>query len=154
MSDAHRSLPAPLPGMAGGPAAPPPAPHGSAPSQPGPPQPTTTASGGSYSVDVERAPQAIADLRHAAQALKDEARNAWNLANITPPGLDVVSANAVRCFVDAAVGEQGSLWLALLGAAARFESDAEKLEASLKTYLQVDEISLPTARELKFEGRQ
>ncbi|MGQ0774320.1 MAG: hypothetical protein ACT4NY_07885 [Pseudonocardiales bacterium] len=100
---------------------------------------------------MDRAPQAIADLRRAAEALEAEAENAWNLAQITPPGLDVVSANAVRVFAEAAVGEQGSLRLALIGGARRLRDDADKLEASLKTYLQVDEISLPPARELKFD---
>jgi hypothetical protein len=153
MSTADGTRPGPLPGMGGGPTAPAHAYGGATPGQPGLPQPTTT-TGGGYSVDVERAPQAIADLRRAAQALRQEAEKAWELARITPPGLDVVSANAVRVFAEAAVGEQGSLRLALLGAATRFESDADKLEASLKTYLQVDEISLPPARELKFEGPQ
>lgn len=151
MSDAGGARPGALPGMGGGPAAAAPAPGGGPSGPPGLPQPTTTGGGG-YSVDVERAPQAIVDLRRAAQALREEAEKAWELARITPPGLDVVSANAVRVFVEAAVGERGSLQLALLGAAARFESDADKLEANLKTYLQVDEISLPAARELKFEG--
>lgn len=137
--------------MPGGTASPTPAP-GAAPSgPPALPQPTTTTGGGSYSVDVDRAPQAIADLRRAAEALESEATRAWELARIEPPGLDVVSANAVRVFVEAAVGEQGSLRLALIGGAQRLRDDADKLEASLKTYLQVDEISLPPARELKFE---
>lgn len=140
--------------MDGGPATPAPAVGGGTSGPPGLPQPTTTTGGGSYSVDVERAPQAIADLRRAAKALEAEAVRAWDLARITPPGLDVVSANAVRAFAEAAVGEQGSLRLALLGGARRLREDADKLEASLKTYLQVDEISLPPARELKFEGHQ
>lgn len=115
---------------------------------------STTIAGEAYSINVEHAPQAIADLRRAAQALADEARKASNLATITPPGLDVVSANAVRVFAEMAAGEQGSLRLALLGAAARFQSDADKLEASLRTYLQTDEISIPIARELIWEGHQ
>lgn len=80
----------------------------------------------------------------------DEADYTWTLARIKPPGLDVVSANAVRAFAEAAVGEHGSLRVALEGAARRCEQDTDKLEASLKAYLQVDEISLPPARELKF----
>ena len=98
MGDAHSSLPAPLAGMLGVPTTPAPVPGGGAASQPEQPQPTTTTGGGSYSVDVERAPQAIADLRRAAQALWDEAEKSWDLANITPPGLDVVSANSVGVF--------------------------------------------------------
>lgn len=133
-----------LPGMGGGTAGSPPVLLS---------RPTTTA-GVAYSIDVEHAPQAIADLRRAAHALTDEARKASDLANITPPGLDVVSAHAVQVFADAAAGEHGSLRLALLGAAARFRSDADKLEASLRTYLHTDEISIPAARDLTWEGHR
>ncbi len=154
MSDAGGARPGALPGMPGGPAAPAPAPGEVTSGPPGLPQPTTTTGGGSYSVDVERAPQAIADLRRAADALEAEATRAWDLANIRPPGLDVVSANAVRVFAEAAIGEQGSLRLALEGAVRRLRADADKLEASLKTYLQVDEISIPQARTLNLGEQQ
>src|SRR5262249_26219059 len=126
MSNPQGTHPGPLPGMGSGPTAPASAPGRGMSGQPGTGQPATTAGSSSYSVDVERAPQAIADLRRAAQALKDEADNALNLANITPPGLDVVSANATQVFIDAAVGSQRSVRLALLRAAARFEQDAAK----------------------------
>jgi hypothetical protein len=118
-----------------------------APPADGSPSITTIGSGG-FSIDLDRAPQAIADLRAAARALWDEADNAWSLANIRPPGLDAVSADAVRIMTDVAVGEQGSLRLALEGAAARIENDANKLEAQLRTHQQADEISIPMAREL------
>lgn len=144
MSGEDGLRPGPLPGMPGAQAPPQPA---------GSPSATTAGSGG-FSVDLERAPQAIADLRAAADALRAEARNAWSLANIRPPGLDEVSADAVRIMTDAAVGEQGSLRKALEGAAARFENDAAKLEASLRTHRQVDEISIPKARELRFGSQQ
>lgn len=137
-----------LPGMGGGTATSPP---GLPPAlRSGP----TTTTGEGYSIHVEHAPQAIADLRRAAKALADEAMKVSNLAAITPPGLDVVSANAVQVFAEVAAGEQGSLRLALLGAAARFQSDADKLEASLRTYLHADEISIPVARELTWEGHR
>jgi hypothetical protein len=139
MSGEDGARPGPLPGMPGAQAAPPPA--------EGSPATTMTGSGG-FSVDLDRAPQAIADLRAAANALRDEAANAWTLANIRPPGLDAVSADAVRIMADAAVGEQGSLRLALEGAAVRLENDANKLEAQLRTHQQADEISIPMAREL------
>ena len=152
MTTPDGARPGTLPGLGGVPATSAPALGEGLSGPPGLPQPTTTTGSGGYSVDVERAPQAIADLRRAADALKDEAKNAWNLANITPPGLDVVSANAVRVFAETAVGERGSLRLALESAARRFEEDANKLEASLKTYLQVDEISIPAARALDLGG--
>lgn len=129
--------PGPLPGMPGAQA---PLPTEGSPS-------TTTGSGG-FSVDLDRAPQAIADLREAAEALREEAKKAMSLARIRPPGLDAVSADAVRIMAEAAVGEQRSLRRALEGAADRFESDANRLEASLRTHRQADEISIPMAREL------
>lgn len=138
-----------LPGMGGGVTTSPPL-GGTPANQSEVHQPT--AGGGGYRVDVERAPQAIADLRRAAKRLRLEAEKAMALGRITPPGLDVVSANAVRIFAEAAVGEQGSLRQALLGAADRFDSDASKLESDLKNYLRVDELNLPAARELNCEG--
>lgn len=143
MSGEDGLRPGPLPGMPGAQAGP-----TQAEGSPG----TTTGSGG-FSVDLERAPQAIADLREAARTLRIEADNAWSLARISPPGLDAVSADAVRVMAETAVGERGSLQLALRGAAARFDEDADKLEASLRTHRQADEISIPKARVLNFEAR-
>lgn len=139
MTGEDGARPGPLPGMPGAQAAPPPT-EGS--------PVTTTTGGGGFSIDLERAPQAIADLREAANALREEAKKALSLARIRPPGLDAVSADAVRIMAEAAVGEQGSLQRALEGAADRFENDANKLEASLRTHRQADEISIPMAREL------
>jgi F0F1-type ATP synthase epsilon subunit len=143
MSGEDGTRPGPLPGMPG--AQGPSLPAGSLSSAV-----TTTTGGGGFSVDLDHVPQAIADLREAARVLRDEADNAWNLANIRPPGLDEVSADAVRIMADAAVGVQGSLRLALEGAAKRLERDAEKLEAQLRTFRQADETSIPTARKLSF----
>ncbi|MGH3770676.1 MAG: hypothetical protein ACRDRW_04640 [Pseudonocardiaceae bacterium] len=148
MSGEDGARPGPLPGMPGAQATP--APAAGSSGQPVLPQPTTTTGSGGFSVDLERAPHAIAELRVAAEALRDEARRAQDLANIWPPGFDDVSEDAVHIMSDAAVGKQGSVRLALLGAAARFENDADKLEASLKTYRRVDRISIPIARELNF----
>ncbi len=97
--------------------------------------------GGHYTVDPGRAPQAIADLRHAALLLQDEIYSAEDLANYPSPGLDAVSVEAVRVISEAAVGEQGSLRAALQGAVAEFLRQANKLEADLKAYLQVEEIN-------------
>lgn len=146
MNHADRALLSPLVSMGGEPSALTPALAGGPPDRRSLPQPATTIGG--CLVDAERAPQAIADLRRAADALEAEAARTHELANIRPPGLDVVSANAVRAFREAAVGAQGSLRSALEGAVRRFRADADELEAGLKTYLQVDEISLPPAHEL------
>lgn len=105
--------------------------------------------GGMFRIDPERAPQAIADLRHAADLLQDEIRTAEDLANYQAPGLDAVSRDAVRIISEAAIGEQGSLRAALVGALAEFNRQADKLEADLKAYLQVDEVNIPTARAIQ-----
>lgn len=149
MSGAGGVQPGPLAGMSGAQAAPAPAPVREPYQPPGYPQPTTMTGGGGFSVDVERAPQAIADLIHASEVLDAEARNVMNLRNMSPAGLDVVSANAVGVFVDAAVGDNGSLQRALEYAAKRLRDDAHKLEASLASYLGADNYSIPQARELK-----
>lgn len=146
MSGAGGGQPGPLPGMPGAQAAPAPAPAREPYVHPGYPHPNTTTGGGGFSVDPERAPQAIADLRAAAAALMVEARKAENLMYMRPPGLDRVSKNAVGVFVDAAVGEYGSVRQALFEAAHRFASDADKLEANLKAYLGADNYSIPQAR--------
>lgn len=47
---------------------------------------------GGFSIDLDRAPQAIADLRAAARVLWDESKNAWNLA-IIKRSVDLVPAH-------------------------------------------------------------
>lgn len=105
--------------------------------------------GGMFRIDPDLAPQAIADLRHAAALLKQEVQEAEQLANIEPPGLDKVSAEAVRIFGEMAIGPQGSLRAALEGGVAELERQADKLEADLKTYLQVEEINTPPHRDIE-----
>lgn len=153
MSGAGGGQPGPIPGMPGAQAAPAPASVREPYTHPGYPHPNTTTGGGGFSVDVERAPQAVADLRRAAEALKVEAEMAEDLAYMSSPGLDKVSANAVKVFVDAAVGEHGSLRRALECAARRLNDDANKLEANLKSHLGADNYSILQPTELKLEGR-
>ncbi|MGH3933343.1 MAG: hypothetical protein ACRDTF_25580 [Pseudonocardiaceae bacterium] len=52
--------------------------------------------GQSFTIDVEHAPQAIADLEAAANFLKGRAELAQWMANVPPPGVDGVSLNAVE----------------------------------------------------------
>jgi len=104
--------------------------------------------GGSFYVSPDDAPQAIADLREAAAQMRDLAGRAVRLAKVRAPGLDEVSAEAVRLIGEKATGDSGSLRTALQKGAEELEKAADQLEADLKNYLQVEELNIPKAREL------
>lgn len=117
-------------------------------SQPG----AAGAGGGAYTIDVENAPQAIANLRAAADLLEfDLRRQAEELGDIQPPGKDEVSEVATNVFRDAAIGPAG-VRNALLSTAAEYRRQADKLQADLASYLQAEEanIALPPAQSLDF----
>jgi hypothetical protein len=117
------------------------------PGSPG--EPGAMGGGGRYRVDLDRAPQAIADLREAARLLREESREAERLARVTPPGLDAVSTDAARVIGEAAAGPEGSLRAALLGGAEELDRQAGELEADLTAYRQVEAINVPQARALE-----
>ena len=104
--------------------------------------------GGSFYVSPDDAPQAIADLREAAAQMRDLVERAARLADVRAPGLDEVSAEAVRLIGEKATGDSGSLRTALQQGAEELEKAADQLEADLKNYLQVEELNIPKAREL------
>lgn len=97
-----------------------------------------------FSIDYERVPQAIADLKHAAEFFKSRADVARELATIPAPGLDGVSLNAV-----AQIGKWASdvgtnnLEATLNAGAKQLEDLAHKLREDLMTYLHVEELNLP-----------
>ncbi|MGH3873096.1 MAG: hypothetical protein ACRDSR_16585 [Pseudonocardiaceae bacterium] len=100
----------------------------------------------SFSVDYERAPQAIADLEEAAEFFRDRARKAQLLADIRPPGIDGVSVNAASQIGRwASDSGANNLYVTLLAGAKQLEDLACKLREDLTTYLQVDELNIPTA---------
>ncbi|PZS40641.1 MAG: hypothetical protein DLM62_01810 [Pseudonocardiales bacterium] len=98
-----------------------------------------------FSIDYERVPQSIADLEHAADYLQDQVAVAQGLANIPAPGVDGVSLNAV-----AQIGKWASdsgannLEANLRAGAQQLRDLAQKLREDLKTYLQVEELNIPT----------
>ncbi|MGH3605513.1 MAG: hypothetical protein ACRDQI_16000 [Pseudonocardiaceae bacterium] len=98
-----------------------------------------------FSINYERVPQSIADLEHAAKYLDVQAQVARGLANIPPPGLDGVSLNAV-----AEIGKWASdsgannLEANLAVGAKQLRNLAQKLRTDLQTYLQVEELNVPT----------
>lgn len=99
-----------------------------------------------FSIDYERAPQAIADLEEAAAFFNEQAKTALRLATIPAPGTDGVSLNAVeqigRWASDTGVN---NLETTLRAGAKQLEDLAQKLREDLKTYLQVEELNIPQA---------
>ncbi|MGQ0776427.1 MAG: hypothetical protein ACT4NY_18705 [Pseudonocardiales bacterium] len=97
--------------------------------------------GQSFTIDVEHAPQSIADLRAAADFLEHRAGVALGLADVRAPGADGVSRHAAeqisKWAVDSGVN---NLHATLLAGAQQLRDLAAKLEADLKSYLQVDEL--------------
>lgn len=97
-----------------------------------------------FSIDYERLPQAITDLRHAAEFFRSRALVAERLANIPAPGVDGVSLNAVEQIGKwASDSGQNNLAATLHAGAKQLEDFAQKLGDDLKTYLQVDELNTP-----------
>ena len=112
---------------------------------------TGTALGGSgaaqsFSIDYERAPQAIADLEEAAAFFNEQAKTALRLATIPAPGTDGVSLNAVEQIGRwASDGGVNNLEATLRAGAKQLEDLAQKLREDLKIYLQVEELNIPHA---------
>ncbi len=100
----------------------------------------------SFSVDYERAPQAIADLEEAARFFENRAEAAFRLANIRPPGTDGVSVNAAEQIGRwASDSGTNNLHATLTVGAKQLRDLAQKLREDLKTYLQVEELNIPQA---------
>jgi hypothetical protein len=97
-----------------------------------------------FSINYERLPQAITDLKHAAKFFESRAKIAEQLAKILPPGADGVSIHAVEQLGKwASDSGQNNLAATLRDGAFQLKTLADKLEEDLKTYLQVEELNLP-----------
>ncbi len=97
-----------------------------------------------FSIDYERVPQAITDLKHAAEFFEDRAMAADTLANIQSPGTDGVSIYAVEQIGKwASDSGENNLAATLRCGALQLKVLAEKLEKDLKIYLQTEEVNLP-----------
>lgn len=97
-----------------------------------------------FSIDYERLPQAITDLKHAAEFFESRVKVARRLANIPPPGVDGVSIHTVGQISKWAYDSgQNNLAATLQAGALQLRDLANKLEEDLRIYLQVEEIGLP-----------
>ena len=97
-----------------------------------------------FSIDYEHLPQAITDLRHAAEFFERRVLTAERLGRILPPGADGVSIHAAEQIGKwASDSGQNNLAATLKTWALQLRDLANKLEADLKMYLQVDELNLP-----------
>lgn len=97
-----------------------------------------------FSIDYERVPQAITDLRHAAEFFESRVKVAEHLANTPAPGADGVSIYAVEQIGKwASDNSQNNLATTLRTGALQLKTLADKLEEDLKAYLQVEELNLP-----------
>lgn len=102
----------------------------------------------SFTIDIELAPQAIADLEAAAAFLAQRAKSVLELTRIPAPGVDEISLHAVEQIGKwAADNSENNLAATLRAGAEQLGVLAAKLRADLQTYLQVDELTLPSASE-------
>jgi hypothetical protein len=90
--------------------------------------------GGSFTVDLERAPQTLRELTTARDELFDLMRQARALGRVNPGANDDVSRDAATLLGAVADGGSGSLLLALEAGATRLTQLIEAIEGELRSY--------------------
>ena len=103
-------------------------------------QPSTPSStgGGSFRVDLERAPDAIRELNAALAELVSLRTEAFKLSHVDPGSRDSVSIDAARALSDAAAGGPDSLATALEAGIDKVSSLISSLEADLRSYRETE----------------
>lgn len=96
------------------------------------------ARGGSFTVDLENAPQAIRELSSARDQLREIKKQAVALGRVDPPAADQVSRDAALILGAAATGGRGSLVEAVDAGIERLSQYVSALEAELRTYRGAD----------------
>jgi hypothetical protein len=91
-------------------------------------------SGGSFTVDLERAPQTLRDLTAARDELRELMREARRLGRIDPGTGDYVSRDAATLLGAVADGGDGSLVRALDEGARRLDDLIGAIEAEMRSY--------------------
>ncbi len=102
--------------------------------------------GGQFFLDLDRAPQVIADLEAAMRRVEQMHRAASQAVNVAlAPGEDVVSLNAANQVAKMTSGPEGSLTAALFAYQGRLRETIDGLRAQLQTYPQTEEFNTPPA---------
>lgn len=96
-------------------------------------------SGGSFSVDLERAPQTLRDLTAARDELRDLAEEAKRLGKVDPGTTDDVSRDAATLLGAVADGGEGSLVRALQAGAERLDALVHAISNELRAYQSADD---------------
>ncbi|MEJ2888893.1 hypothetical protein [Actinomycetospora aeridis] len=94
--------------------------------------------GGSFEVDLARAPEAIQELEEAARELSDIRREAERLGKITPPTADLVSRDAANVLGAAAVGGNGSFVVAIDSGIRQIQGMITALRKAMAEYDRTD----------------
>jgi hypothetical protein len=90
--------------------------------------------GGSFTVDLERAPQTLRDLTTARDELRDLMREARRLGRVDPGSNDDVSRGAAILLGAVADGGDGSLIRALDAGAQRLDDLIAAIKAEMRSY--------------------
>ena len=101
--------------------------------------PAPTGAGGSFSIDLERAPQVLRDLRDAITQLNDLRRDAFQLGKVDPGTNDLVSRDAAAVLGAVAVGGAGSFVDAVTAGIERLEGIVSAIEQEIRSYEASDD---------------
>lgn len=95
--------------------------------------------GGSFEVDISRAPEAIRELEEARRELRSIRDEVLSLADIPPPTADLVSQDAARLLGQKASGAPGSFMEALDAGIEEVTRMIEALRVGFAEYEAADE---------------
>jgi hypothetical protein len=97
--------------------------------------------GGSYTVDLERAPQTLQDLTAARDELTELLADTERLGKVDPGSADQVSQDAAALLGAVAAGGDGSLLLALRAGIDRLNELINGIAAELSSYRETEATS-------------
>jgi hypothetical protein len=97
--------------------------------------------GGSFTVDLERAPQALRELTAARDELTELLADAERLGKVDPGSQDEVSRDAATLLGAVAVGGDGSLLLALKAGIDRLNALINGISSDLSNYHETEATS-------------